>query len=702
MPLKKRAIKHWKDFKFPLSYVPGDTRDRFLEAHNIYIYNGRTYTRPGCIQQTISEKVNSICYYKDPNSDYDFPSLIYIRESDTSFQIKRLNQTVSPSSVMTKSLNTAGEKFSHVRAFGRLILLTKTDLYQYEEKNNFLNTDSFSWFGLLSQNIDNVSIEVTASNPTSVGGAVFTNGTEYRVGCTIFDPIHGYETKVRPGASYTYVTGQTIKIECSILGGGYGPFQNPYLTDVRFYIKNVTTNSHWTRVSQEVIGYFALNTQNPLPDGRGDSGTIYAAWQSEPYIVLPPDSTLYPPDEPITELNGVTLTGSEIIEQSHESWPTGGNHLSVFDNRLVVFYDNEVWFSKKDSVGAPIPEVPHIKLLPGEINSTQGGIEGDGIITGGATGFYNNSMMEPYLVIFKRNSCTIYSEINGSPKLVLISKNVGCVSAETIEIVNGDIFFLSEFGFVTISNGKIIVDDQGNPVILGDQDIGSIFSDTGFYNELNKTMMESFHSIYDQRLKQYLTFVSEGSDSDIKKVLPFHLETKGFARWEILPSAICSTYGPDESGRSTIFLGCSDGIYSMSYENDRKDSVPSTSEFIKIPAHVIFTWLSGGDYDATYNFYEFCLETINAIQDLAVSAAINFTQNYESIETIENEMEGFELDVDMLGIAGLADERLVKRYRVDLHRTGINIAIKVAINSDLGNLQLISSQIHFNKNGNRN
>jgi hypothetical protein len=671
VPLKKRAIKHWKDFNIPLSYVPGDTRDRFIEAHNVYVHNGRTFTRPGCeLLSATPGDIAAMTYYKEGEDQ----ELIYVAKNKKVFERIRTSGSVETKTAYTyPNFDEVGMPFSSVAAFGRLFLANEQSIYQYQKKNGLENDTGYT-FAKLGIDIDGIGIETTSVVKYDVGGVVFSNGTQYQVGFSLYDPTHGFETKIIPGSSYTYTTGQIFRIEMRATKWLFPEtFGNPFVTHGRFYIKNLTTASDWSFVSSSNLRY-ALNLDDPTLLADHEVGAV--CFQEEPYCIIPISNTITPPD--------------------NDAWEAGAQHIAAMNNKLVIFYKDKIVFSKTDDYDGPLPEVPDVDNF---IYA-----HGDGDIVGGAIGYYDDSKMEPYVAIFKRNSCSVWSKIDGIENNVLISDHIGCVSKHTIQVVNGDVFFMSEHGWAVMSKGRIIMDDQGNPILLGDADIGSIFSDPGFFYGINKSMMHKFHAVYDQRLKQYITFIAESGDRDVTKAMPFMLKTKGFARWEFLPKIQCSAYGADYLGISSVFLGCDSGIYKLSVDSKRRDWNAATSAHQKIPAHVIFTWLAGGDYDATYNFYELCLEAINAIQDLVVSAAIDFTRNYTSIETIDNTMEGFQLDVDSLDTQGLADERLVKRYRTDIHKCGLNIAVKIKMSEDLdyGNLELVSAQIHFNKNGNRN
>lgn len=397
-------------------------------------------------------------------------------------------------------------------------------------------------------------------------------------------------------------------------------------------------------------------------------------------IISTPNSTIVPP-----RANGVPLAG-------------GGKYLTEFNRSLVYtgnsVYQNDIIFAEDD--------------LPDAFND--GSADGrkvlfaslDGTISGIATGLYNNSVLDPYLVVFKKRSTHIYSEIGGQSKFVPISSEIGCVSHDTIIVKNGSVFFLSEQGWRVIFNGTLLSDNAGNPVTLGNGDIDDIFRSPGYEYEINRPMLNGAFSVYHSTLDQYITWVAEAGGSQFSKAYVYEYKTGGFKPYQFLtPStAACSGY---ESFGEVVYMADAEGrIYSHSSNEQRSDQ-DSTGTEHPIEAFVSLPWIEGNDLNSSHNFRELILRRLSGVGDILVRANLNFNFDHTKEFILENPLVGFVLDVSKLDIDpfGTTDRSIITS-RVDLNCVGENVLISFYQKGIGLNIGLVAAQLDFSKNGNRN
>jgi len=121
-----------------------------------------------------------------------------------------------------------------------------------------------------------------------------------------------------------------------------------------------------------------------------------------------------------------------------------------------------------------------------------------------------------------------------------------------------------------------------------------------------------------------------------------------------------------------------------------------------------FNWQPNEDYDATYNFRDLIIDAISdpdtGDNDLEARVFVGFNrQNSFSTDfDLTSTQGGFILDLSMLDVDVLADDRARVRVKGDINRTGRNILIGL-FQDELGaKLRLIASQLNFSKNGNSN
>lgn len=377
----------------------------------------------------------------------------------------------------------------------------------------------------------------------------------------------------------------------------------------------------------------------------------------------------------------------------------GGKFLTEFNRKLVYAgngtFKNDVFFSEED-----LPDAFNDGKAPGRLVLSP---IYDGEITGLATGLYSNSVLDPFLVIFKERSIHVYSEIGGDGKLIPISAEIGCVSHDTIKVKNGVVFFLSTSGWRVIENGRLINDKNDNAATLGIGDVDDIFTSPGYIYEINKTRLNDAFSVYYSELDQYFTWVCEGAENEFKKTYVYEYKSRGFKPYQFHNASTCACIGENQSGREAVFMGDANGyLYTHSISEARSDD-DELGEDQNISAFAVMTWMDGDDLDATFSFREVMLRRIAGAGDITVKTWVNYSLDEvsEFSQVISNPLKGFVLDLSKLDIDSFgSDERTLIKSRADINRTGENILIGFYQDSQGESIGLVSAQIDFNKNGN--
>jgi hypothetical protein len=376
----------------------------------------------------------------------------------------------------------------------------------------------------------------------------------------------------------------------------------------------------------------------------------------------------------------------------------GGRFITEFNRQLVYAgnddFKNDIYFSEPD-----LPDAFNDGTKDGRLVLYAAL---DGSITGLATGLYNNSVLDPFLVVFKRRSTHIYSEINGEGKFLPISSEIGCVSHDTIKVKNGVVYFLSEQGWRIISNGSLVNDKSGNPATLGNGDIDDIFRSPGYAFEVNANQLENTFSVYYSALDQYFTWVAEGANNEFTKAYVYEYRIGGFKPYEFYTAATAACTGMDGAAEAVFIADAEGFIYSHSTAVGRFDE-DSTGAAKGIDSYAVLTWLDGDDMDATYNFRELILRRLVGRGDIKVRIGTNYDVDTNQDFDFANPLAGFVLDVSVMDEADFGpSERSIVTSRADIHRVGENIMIGLyqsGINVDIG---LVALQLDFSKNGNRN
>lgn len=379
----------------------------------------------------------------------------------------------------------------------------------------------------------------------------------------------------------------------------------------------------------------------------------------------------------------------------------GGKYLVPFGSKLAVMgnstYKNDVQISESD-----LPDA-----FDDSVTSSLFTVPGDGEITAGGCGYYNNSVMDPYLIIFKKTSTHLYSEIGGFPRQVLINDKIGCVSHNTVHVKDGDIYFLSQNGWYKINNGTIVRDQNGVPVTLASGDIDDIFRSPGFIYEANQSQLSNAHSVYYSKDDLWLTFLAEGSSTSFNRAYAYDFKVNGFYPFEFQPNVKTSVNGEDSSGYETLFLGDDSGTFftysSINVKTDNNTSAVDSN----IPAMAMLAWFGGdNDFEKSFSFVELSLKAITSANAVLCNTWVNYSlaaanqQNYSyDFPTISS---GFILDESVLDEGVLSDGRDVALAHKYIKRTGRNIIFSFSQEIADASMELIAAQLEYFANGNRN
>lgn len=488
---------------------------------------------------------------------------------------------------------------------------------------------------------------------------------DYQVQITFYSTITGYESMPSSASTLLAVSGgQKITVS-----GIPATAENTFIDKVRVYLKKSTQ-----------VNYL-FYSEIPL----GTTSTE---------ITSDANSSQNPPEDT-------------------QQLPIGGaKYLTEFNGRLMIAgntqFPNEVIASNEDD-----PE-----SFPDGATALRIAVSGDGPITGIATGLFSDTVLDPYLVIFKENSTWVYSEIGGASKLVQLNANIGCVSHDTIVVRNGDVYFLSRYGWYAIKNGRIVTKDS-KPYSLGDDAIGDIFEDSGLDQYINRSKLSESFSVYFQNQDVYVTFLAANGSNEFYDAYVYNFGLDKFLKWKLPVNVVSAVTAEDSLGQEIILLGQKNPTWSiirpsvlfkMSKNNPYADTYYPENEDspVKVTAAIdwfaIINWIDGGDYDSTFNFREFLLRLRRYQPNITVKVWVNYTHSYSE----EQEMElpepdaTFILDESYLDIDALGEGFDAVTARVDLNVTGENVLIGLFQNETNENIIITSGQLNFSKNGNRN
>jgi hypothetical protein len=509
----------------------------------------------------------------------------------------------------------------------------------------------FSWDGTTFSQLGQAA--PTTLTAVAASGGSLTSGSSYQAAITFYSTSLGFETNYLT-SSIIGVSGGNLRLALSDIPATAA---NTFIDKVRIYLKDVTANGAFLFISEETLGTTSKNI---------DSEST---------------STQEPPIN-----NGAPLAG-------------GGKYLVPFNSKVVysgnASFPNEVYFSEEDLPDAFNPNDDQLTLV----------IKGQGGVTGLGVGLVGQDVHDPFLCIFKRKSTHIYTEINGEPRLVTLSFQIGCVSHDTIQVKNGVVYFLSEEGWRAIANGRLITNREGEAITLGNGAIDDIFKSTGYVYEVNRTALSGAFSVYYPTLDQYMTWVSEGTNNAFTKTYVYEFGLSGFKPWEFSIAATCAFLGENASGRDMVLFGTSSGYIMKHSIMESRNDVDINNSSVAISAFAVLPWLPmDSDFDATYNFRELILRAISSSDTLSVRTFLNFNlSNTSNLEfTFSDPNSGFILDMSLLDEGVFGDERSIVPSRGDINRVGESIAIGFYQTELDANIGLVSMQIDQSKNGNRN
>jgi hypothetical protein len=496
----------------------------------------------------------------------------------------------------------------------------------------------------------------TATAAVSAGGTL-TPSINYQVGLTFYSSITGFESNVYQ-LTYVTTTAANKQIDISAIPA---TATNATIDKVRVYLKNMGT---------EVLSANAYLFVTELALGT----TTYT-------ITTPTISTIVPPTKNAPPLSG------------------GAKYIALFGKKIAIAgnatYPSEVFISEE--------------YLPDAFDGLAASqvvlqASGQGPITGIEVGFYDQQFLNPYLVLFKKTTTTIYSELNRIPSLVTLDGHVGCISHDTIKIRNGSVAFMGTDGWYLITNGAFVKEQNGTPARLGGGAIDDVFSRKGWTNEVNIPQSASFFSAYYSSDAHYMTFVSEGASTEIKKAYVYEERIGGFRVFDFTSKLTCATEAEDDNGYQTIMIGDTTGtIFTYSSRNSRSDEdYNGTAQ--SIPALVLLPYLRPGEDASTYNFRTLAVRALASTSPITVKTFPSFSLTaFDSFQyDFPNTGTGFILDSSQLDVDAFGDERTPVTYMADINSTGETIMIGFYQDVVDANISLISAQITFNKNGNRN
>lgn len=641
MPLNLRASRNIKNFNVGVSYRINDRSGKFLDARNVQTVQDRLDTRHGTSRYNASSlggKVLSLSFF--------------IKSDGSRYSIAKVGSqlfsvALNGSHTVIKSGLSANTVHRGVTGNDRHIIAIEGD-------------GLYSWDGTTFTQLGQEAPTVPTVAETT--GGTLTLSSVYSVALTFYASSIGFESSYQTFTNGAVGGSEVVKPLTGInnainLTAIPAVASNALIDKVYIYLKNVTTDGEYLFVGEVNLGTTTFSI------------TSESTSSQTPQV-----------------LNGKPLSG-------------GGKYLTVFNSKLVYAgnstYLNDVYFSETDVFDGFNP-FDSQTVLP---------IPGQGTVTGLGVGLYGESVLDPFLAIFKRKSTRIYSEIGGIPKMVELSSEIGCVSHDTIQVKNGVIYFLSEEGWRGIASGRFITNERGEVATLGGGDLDDIFKSNGHQYGVNRNGILSTFSVYYPTLDQYITWISEASNNAYTKAYSYEFGVGGFKPYEFACPATCATLGEDTNSRDMVLFGTVDGYILRHSILEDKTDINASGATVEISAFGVLPWIpEDGDFDATYNFRELILKAVNSEEPLTVKTFVNYSlRNSESSDySFSSPDSGFILDESILDEDTLGDDRAVVTSRADIHRVGETLAIGFYQSALSANMGLISMQIDFSKNGNRN
>jgi hypothetical protein len=491
----------------------------------------------------------------------------------------------------------------------------------------------------------------TGISAVIANGGTLTDANIYQVGVTFYDSTNGFESN---GYESDQITTANPNKQINITSIPTTA-ANANIDKVRIYLKDVTGDGAYLFIAEINLGTASYSITDDAV------------------------STVIMPSK-----NGLP--------------PATGKYLAVYGQCIAVSgvnaFPSDVFISED--------------LTPDGFDDTTTSktfnVAGNGPITGVAVGYYAESDQLPYIVAFKKRHIELYTEISGSPQQIVVSDDVGCLSHDTIKLINGDIYFMSANGWHVIQNGKL-VKDKNNTFSLDNGDINDIFTRSGFVYELNQGNSENFFSVFYPTLKHYMTFVSEAGNTSIYKSYNYEFDIGGFRPFTFPANFKAGCEGEDSSGDSVIFLVGSGGyVYTYSIKNTVGTDIALDGTDQAVEAFFQMYWLKGDDLDASYNFGPLILRALSS--DTALT--VKFFENYSLLTpndlsfSFSDDDTGFILDVSELDEGILGNGLKIVRYTGEIFRSTQALLLGFYKSAMGESMSLIEGQVDFSKNGNPN
>lgn len=507
------------------------------------------------------------------------------------------------------------------------------------------NDGVFQWDGTTFTKIGQ-AIGSAPNVAASGSGNTLTAGT-YKVGYTFFSSVTGFESNISSlSSSQTVTSGQKLDISAMPTTAA-----NATIDKKRVYLQDFAN-----------AGALIFVDEINLADAT------YS-------ITADPTSTRTPPTR-----NAPPVT-------------TGISHMTDFDESIVLALKKDVLISE--------PYQPDA-YDDSETDQTIT-ISGQGVITGVAKGMMNVDESYPYLVIFTRNSISIFSRAGGISRLDRLDGGIGCVSASTIAVENGIVYFMSDNGWYRIINSQLERDPSKDmdAVTLGRGDIDDIFTRVGWNYQLNTERFSDHFSLFFPTHNQYITFVSESGNSEILKAYVYERGLGGFRIWDFKYSLTCGFVGEDDSGDSCFFVGNEDGyLFTYSVKNDRSDQ-DNSGNSVSIPVYVLMPWFYHPDLEASTRWKRMFIRGLSSSNAITARFFKNYVYGDYDSATLDlmSSSAGFTLDVSQLDVDVFGPEREIIWKKVPISITSRSLLIGFYQDIADSNLGIIDFQVQGKKNG---
>lgn len=221
------------------------------------------------------------------------------------------------------------------------------------------------------------------------------------------------------------------------------------------------------------------------------------------------------------------------------------------------------------------------------------------------------------IIIFCEDSIHQLQDINGTPAVIPITKQVGCLSGDTIQEIGGDLVFLAPDGIRTLAATQKIGDTELSSV---SRQIQPLIVDDIVNNINNLTV----RSTVIRRKNQYRLYYSNLSEAEsLGKGVIGTLTSNGFAWSEIHGfQATCTATAFNHLGIESTFHGTNDG-YILNSDNDTSSVFKLAGASVDIECSYTTPHLDFGDA-ATRKTLNFVKLDVKAEGTVTPKLSINF------------------------------------------------------------------------------